>query len=200
MGVMKRQSQVAVRTVMFVCMLSLLLAPLGAMAQSVGGAIAGVARDSSGAVLPGVTVEVASPALIEGVRTATTDEQGSYKILELRPGTYTVTFTLPGFSVVKREGLELNSGFTATVNGDMRVGGLEETITVQGASPGRGRVRFRGCRPGLGPGCLHAAPLAIGLRGRPAIPALARYRRAPRSRPRRGRDRDLRLPVTWFLG
>ena len=105
------------------------------MAQSVGGAIAGVARDTSGAVLPGVTVEVASPALIEGVRTVVTDEQGAYRILELRPGTYTVTFTLPGFSVVKREGLELNSGFTATMNGDMQVGGLEETITVQGASP-----------------------------------------------------------------
>jgi len=135
MGTMKRQSQVAVRTVMIVWVLSLLLAPLGAMAQSTGGAIAGVARDSSGAVLPGVTVEVASPALIEGVRSAVTDDQGAYRILELRPGTYTVTFTLPGFSVVKREGLELNSGFTATVNGDMRVGGLEETITVQGASP-----------------------------------------------------------------
>src|SRR6478609_946063 len=76
-------------------------------AQTTG--IVGVARDSSGAVLPGVTVEAASPALIERVRSVTTDSQGQYKILDLRPGVYTVTFSLPGFSVVKREGVEITA-------------------------------------------------------------------------------------------
>src|SRR5438128_7041124 len=117
-----------------------LIASLGApavlSAQSAStGSIAGVARDASGAVLPGVTVEAASPALIEKVRTVTTDGQGQYKIVELRPGTYTVTFTLPGFRTVKREAVELTTGFTATVNVEMVVGGLEETVTVSGASP-----------------------------------------------------------------
>src|SRR5262245_7969542 len=79
--------------------------PASASAQATAGNIAGVVRDSSGGVLPGVTVEASSPALIEKVRTAVTDAQGNYRIVELRPGIYTVTFTLPGFSVVKREGL-----------------------------------------------------------------------------------------------
>lgn len=104
-----------------------------AFAQSAG--IAGVARDTSGSVLPGVTVEAASPALIERVRSVTTDAQGQYKIVDLRPGTYTVTFTLPGFSTFKREGIELQAQFTATVNADLNVGALEETIVVSGASP-----------------------------------------------------------------
>ena len=99
------------------------------------GAISGEAKDTTGAVLPGVTVEVASPALIEKVRAAVTDAQGRYLITELRPGAYTVTFTLPGFSTYKREGIALTAGFTANVNGDMQVGALEETITVSGASP-----------------------------------------------------------------
>src|SRR5438034_135094 len=99
------------------------------------GAIAGEVKDTTGAVLPGVTVEAASPALIEKVRTVVTDAEGQYKIVELRPGTYSVTFSLAGFSTVKREGLELTTGFTATVNADLRVGSLEETITVTGASP-----------------------------------------------------------------
>jgi len=86
-------------------------------------------------VLPGVTVEAASPALIEKVRTAVTDDQGQYKIVDLRPGSYTVTFTLVGFSTVKREGIELTTGFTATANAELRVGSLQETITVTGASP-----------------------------------------------------------------
>src|SRR5688500_6115321 len=103
-------------------------------AQS-GGAIVGVVRDGSGAVLPGVTVEAASPVLIEKVRTAVTDGSGAYRIVDLRPGTYTVTFTLTGFSTFKREGLELASEFNATVNADLRVGALEETITVTGESP-----------------------------------------------------------------
>ena len=99
------------------------------------GAIAGDVRDSTGAVLPGVTVEAASPALIEKVRTVVSDSQGQYKIVDLRPGTYSVTFTLPGFSGVKREGIELTTGFTAAVNAELRVGSVEETVTVSGASP-----------------------------------------------------------------
>jgi hypothetical protein len=98
-------------------------------------AITGVVKDGSGAVMPGVTVEAASPALIEKVRTAITDEQGKYQITELRPGTYTVTFSLPGFTTFTREGLELNSNFTATVNAELTVGAVSETVTVSGASP-----------------------------------------------------------------
>ena len=85
--------------------------------------------------MPGVTVEASSPALIEKVRTAVTDGEGRYRIVELRPGTYTVTFTLPGFNTSRREGIDLTGGFTATVNADLRVGALEETVTVTGASP-----------------------------------------------------------------
>src|SRR6266851_4275212 len=114
----------------------MLLVPAAARAQSTTtGAVAGVARDTTGAVLPGVTVEASSPALIEKVRAATTDSQGNYKIVDLRPGTYSVTFTLPGFATVKRDGLELTTGFTATANADLRVGALEETVTVTSASP-----------------------------------------------------------------
>src|SRR5256712_10644304 len=97
--------------------------------------IAGVARDTSGGVLPGVTVEAASPALIEKVRTVVTDGKGRYNIVDLRPGSYTVTFSLGGFSTVKREGVELSAGFTATVNADLQVGSLAETVTVTGATP-----------------------------------------------------------------
>jgi hypothetical protein len=104
-------------------------------AQSVSGSIAGVVRDATGAVLPGVTVEAASPALIEKVRAVDTDDQGNYKIVDLRPGTYAVTFTLAGFNTFRRDGIELSAGFTATVNADLRVGALEETVTVSGASP-----------------------------------------------------------------
>jgi len=116
--------------------LCFVLLPVIAGAQTaVSGSIAGVVRDTSGAVLPGVTVEAASPALIEKVRTAVTDGQGLYRIVDLRPGVYTVTFTLPGFSTLRREGLELTTGFTATVNADLSVGALEETVTVSGESP-----------------------------------------------------------------
>jgi Carboxypeptidase regulatory-like domain len=110
----------------------LVFSPALARAQS---SIAGVVKDSSGGVLPGVTVEVASPALIEGTRTAVTDGQGQYKIVNLRPGTYSVTFTLPGFNTVKREGVDLPVNFTAPVNAAMRVGAIEETVTVAGQSP-----------------------------------------------------------------
>ena len=107
-----------------------------AFAQSAtSGAIAGVVKDTTGAVLPGVTVEASSPALIEKVRSAVTDDQGNYKIVDLRPGTYAVTFTLAGFSTYKREGIALSTGFTAQANADLKVGSLEETVTVTGASP-----------------------------------------------------------------
>jgi hypothetical protein len=111
-----------------------LVIPAAALAQS-GSSIAGVVKDGSGAVMPGVTVEASSPALIEKVRSAVTDGAGQYKIVNLVPGVYTVTFTLAGFNTVRRDDLELTSSFTATVNADLRVGALEETITVSGASP-----------------------------------------------------------------
>ena len=106
--------------------------PSAAWAQSV---FAGTVKDSSGAVMPGVTVEAASPALIEKVRSAVTDENGVYRIIDLRPGVYTLTFTLPGFNTVTRDGLELGSNFTATINVELSVGTLQESITVSGASP-----------------------------------------------------------------
>src|ERR1700757_4627107 len=109
----------------------LLMCPALASAQTV----AGVVKDASGAVLPGVTVEASSPVLIEKSRTAVTDDQGAYKIVDLRPGVYTVTFTLSGFGTVRREGIELTSNFTAPINVEMKIGSLEETITVSGQSP-----------------------------------------------------------------
>lgn len=112
-----------------------LVPALGWAQSSTTGAIAGIVRDTTGAVLPGVTVEAASPALIEKVRAAVTDAQGNYKIVDLRPGTYSVTFSLPGFSTQKRDGLELTTSFTAAVNAELKVGSLEETVTVTGASP-----------------------------------------------------------------
>src|SRR5713226_7621232 len=111
-----------------------LLVPASVSAQGTS-AIAGVVRDTSGAVLPGVTIEAASPALIEKVRTVISDSQGEYKILNLPGGIYTVTFTLTGFSTFKRDGLELTANFTANVGAEMRVGQLEETVTVSGQSP-----------------------------------------------------------------
>ena len=116
---------------------TLILAAAGAAwAQDVGsGTFAGVVRDTSGAVLPGATVEAASPVLIEKVRSVTSDDEGRYRIAGLRPGSYTVTFTLPGFRTIRREGLELSTGFIATVNADLSVGALEETITVTGEAP-----------------------------------------------------------------
>jgi hypothetical protein len=110
-----------------------LLCPAVAGAQDTS--IAGVVTDASGAVLPGVTVEVSSPVLIEGSRAGLTDSQGIYRVVDLRPGAYTVTFTLPGFSTVRREGIQLTTGFTATINAQLGVGAVEETVTVTGASP-----------------------------------------------------------------
>jgi hypothetical protein len=120
-----------VRVACIVIALSALL-PSAAHAQA---SITGVVKDSSGAVLPGVTVEASSPALIEKTRTAVTDESGRYRIVDLRPGTYMVNFTLTGFQSFRREGVELPGTFTATVDADLKVGSLEETITVTGDSP-----------------------------------------------------------------
>ena len=114
--------------------LSLSLSASSAWAQQSSG-IAGTVRDSAGLAMPGVTVEAASPALIEKVRSAVSDGEGRFTIVDLRTGVYTVTFTLPGFSTVRREGVELGTGFTATVNVTMAVVALEETITVTGAAP-----------------------------------------------------------------
>jgi hypothetical protein len=111
----------------------LTLWPITASAQT--SSIAGVVKDGSGAVLPGVTVEAASPALIEKVRSVVTDGTGQYKIINLRPGTYTVTFSLTGFNNVHREGIELTSDFTATINADLMLGTVAETITVTGETP-----------------------------------------------------------------
>jgi hypothetical protein len=109
-----------------------LLVPATASAQA---SVAGIVQDSTGGVLPGVTVEAASPVLIERVRSVTTDGAGRYAIVELRPGTYTVTFTLTGFGTVKREGIVLEGAFTAQINAELRVGTIEETLTVSGDAP-----------------------------------------------------------------
>src|SRR5688572_26339586 len=128
-----QRNSIAVMTVAFALAM---LAAATSRAQDAGtGAIAGVVRDATGAVLPGVTVEASSPALIERVRSVITDDGGNYKILALRPGTYSVVFALPGFGTVRREGVQLTTGFTATINADLSVGNLSETIAVTGASP-----------------------------------------------------------------
>src|ERR1041384_1515315 len=112
--------------------LVLLLLPASAFAQAT---LTGTVKDASGAVLPGVTVEASSPALIEKTRTAVTDGSGQYRIIDLRPGTYSVTFTLTGFNTVKREGVELTGTFVASINAEMKVGGIQETITATGETP-----------------------------------------------------------------
>jgi hypothetical protein len=111
-----------------------LYGPASAFAQATA-SIAGVVRDTSGAVLPGVTVEAASPALIEKTRTVVTDGGGQYKIEQLRGGAYTVTFSLSGFNTFRRDGIELSGSFAATVNAELRVGSIAETVTVTGESP-----------------------------------------------------------------
>ena len=120
-----------VRTFLIV-VASLVLVPALALAQSV---FTGTVKDTSGAVMPGVTVEAASPVLIEKVKSAITDENGQYRIVDLRPGTYTITFTLPGFNTQTRDGVELPGNFTSTINIELSVGTLQESVTVSGASP-----------------------------------------------------------------
>ncbi|OFW04690.1 MAG: hypothetical protein A3I61_12215 [Acidobacteria bacterium RIFCSPLOWO2_02_FULL_68_18] len=118
-----------------VALVVLAVPSVGRSQDSNSGTITGVVRDMSGSVLPGVTVEAASPALIEKVRVAATDGDGRFRIIDLRPGEYSVTFTLAGFRTLRREGIQLTTGFTATVNAELPVGGVEETITVSGAAP-----------------------------------------------------------------
>src|SRR4051794_12376170 len=117
---------------LFVALVCVIGLPAVARAQS---AIGGTVKDTSGAVLPGVTVEVASDVLIEKTKTVSTDGQGAYQVVDLRPGVYTITFSLQGFNTFKREALELPSNFVATVNAELKVGALEESVTVSGASP-----------------------------------------------------------------
>src|SRR5687767_11982041 len=111
----------------------LVLLPISALAQQ--GQIAGTVRDAQGGVMPGVLVEATSPALIEKVRSATTDAAGQYRITNLTVGTYTVTFTLEGFTKQQRDNIVLTTGFTAPVNITLTVGQLQETVTVTGESP-----------------------------------------------------------------
>src|SRR5262245_4681125 len=113
-------------------LLALLLLPASASAQAT---LAGVVKDSSGAVLPGVSVETSSPALIERVRTATTDATGQYQIVDLRPGTYSVTFSLSGFRTIRREDVAISGAGVITINAELSVGGVAETVTVQGETP-----------------------------------------------------------------
>src|SRR5207244_2559659 len=108
-------------------LIAAVLLPSLAFAQ---GTLTGTVKDQSGSVLPGVTVEASSPVLIEKVRTGITDGAGQYRITELNPGTYSLTFMLPGFNVVRREGIELSGTTTLTIPIEMRVGALAETITV----------------------------------------------------------------------
>src|SRR5688500_19794009 len=108
------------------------LLPTLASAQ---GTLTGTVRDQSGSVLPGVTVEASSPALIEKVRAAVTDTAGQYRIPGLSPGTYSLTFRLSGFTTVTRTEIELSGTSTLTIPIDMRVGTLTETITVTGETP-----------------------------------------------------------------
>jgi len=121
--------RVLARSVVCLC---LALVPATAFAQA---SITGVVKDASGAILPGVTVEAASPALIEKTRSTVTNGSGAYQIIQLVPGTYTVTFTLPGFNTFKREGVELSGSFVAIINAEMKIGELSETITVTGQTP-----------------------------------------------------------------
>ena len=124
----------------------LVFLPTVAYAQA---SIAGFVKDTSGAILPGVLVEASSPALIEKVRSVTSDGTGQYKIVDLRPGVYSVTFTLTGFQTVKREGIELAGSFAATVNADLALGSVTETLIVTGEAPTGGRAEHEAQRGDL---------------------------------------------------
>src|SRR5688572_697703 len=112
--------------------LAVLLLPASVFAQA---SVTGTVRDASGGVLPGVTVEASSPALIEKVRTAVTDDTGQYRIIDLRAGTYTLSFSLPGFTLVRRENIALSGSQPLTIPIEMRVGAIQETVTVTGETP-----------------------------------------------------------------
>src|SRR6266581_8110857 len=128
---MRKSKTIPVAIGVFVSLVCLAALVPDGLAQS---AFTGLVKDQTGAVLPGVSVEASSPALIEKSRSTLTDERGGYKIIDLRPGVYALTFTLPGFKTIKRE-VELASSFTATINVEMEVGALEETITVAAETP-----------------------------------------------------------------
>src|SRR5258708_32304870 len=120
-------------TYIFAGLTALVLLPSPASASS---AITGVVRDTSGAVMPNVTVEAASPALIEKSHTVTTDGQGRYSIIDLRPGTYTVTFAMPGFKTLRRDGIEVPADVSIPLYVEMSVGAIGETVEVQAVAPG----------------------------------------------------------------
>src|SRR4051794_33158812 len=122
-------NRLLIRRLLFVA--SFVVVPNLAIAQS----LAGTVRDTSGAVLPGVTIEASSPALITRIRTGVTDDTGQYRIPDLPPGTYRVSFSLSGFATVVREGVELSGGGVMTIGAEMRVGSVAESITVTGESP-----------------------------------------------------------------
>src|SRR5262245_26590989 len=115
-----------------VAVLVVLLLPATVLAQAT---LTGTVHDASGAVLPGVTVEASSPALIEKTKSAVTDGTGQYRIVDLRPGAYSLTFTLAGFNTIKRENIEIAGSQVVTIPAEMKVGGIEETITVTGETP-----------------------------------------------------------------
>ena len=124
--------QLKTRYGLILALVCVLLSPVLAFAQA---QIVGQVRDESGGVLPGVTVEATSPAMIEKVRTVFTDDQGRYRLEALRPGIYRLAFTLTGFSAVVRDGIDVPSAVVVTVNAELKVGALEETITVSGQAP-----------------------------------------------------------------
>src|SRR5258705_470707 len=135
-----------------ISLLLLLSSATNAAAQQAPSGIAGLVKDASGGILPGVTVEAASPVLIERVRSVTTDSDGRYNIIDLRPGTYTVTFSLPGFNTYRREGIAISVGFTATVNVDLAVGSPAESSSPNVAMnmvPKEGANTFRFSIEGL---------------------------------------------------
>ena len=124
-----------IRTAVLIAVSALVVLGAEAGAQTLGSSILGVVKDQSGGVLPGVTVEISSPALIGGAQSVVTNDAGRYRVVDLRPGTYTITCTLPGFQTVRVADVVLRASFTATINVDMATAGVEETITVSGASP-----------------------------------------------------------------
>src|SRR4051812_41633963 len=139
----------------------LTLGASGALAQVTSSSIVGVVKDQTGGVLPGVMVEVASPALIERVKTSVTDGNGEYRVLDLRPGDYTITFTLEGFQASKHENVRIGAAFTATINELMKTRSLEETVTVSGVSPAVD-VRSSGSEHALNNQLIEGVPTARG--------------------------------------
>src|SRR5690348_7330013 len=123
------------RFMVYVAAVASLVLPATVYGQGAQSALTGVVKDATGGILPGVTVEAASPALIERVRSATTDSAGLYRIVDLRPGVYTVTVALPGFATIVRDSIEVTGTATLTIPFELKVGAVQETVTVTGASP-----------------------------------------------------------------